>query len=270
MEREITDIPAIADDSLIAVAEQAEKRINAVKKIKMMALKVTNSNDWVDQNGRPYLQTSGAEKIARLFGISWRIEAPEYEPEDNGHFTYTVRGHFSFAGVTIEAIGSRSSKDGFFKRYGKDEKGERVELPVSEIDKADVKKAAYTNCIGNGITRLLGIRNLSWDELQAVGITPSARIEYGGKAGENNELRAKIGTMIMDMAGGDKEKAQDILEALTSFEASDGRMVKGKRSLKEVSDKALGIIYARAKEEYAEWKRTQQTTTEEGACNHLS
>ena len=183
-----TDVPAIADDNLVAIAEKAEKRIDAINKIKRVALKVTNHNDWIDQNGRPYLQTSGAEKVARLFGISWRIDEPEFVQEEDGHFSYTYKGYFSLQGVTIEAIGTRSSKDGFFKKYDyskKDENGKaiRVELPPSEIDKGDVKKAAYTNCIGNGITRLLGIRNLTYDDLKEAGIDVSkiTQVEYKSK-----------------------------------------------------------------------------------------
>ena len=161
-------LPAIADQTLIEVADQAEKRIGAMNKIKRVALKLTNLHDWVNENGRPYLQASGGEKVARLFGISWRIFEPVRESLEGGHFTYTYHGEFSLAGATIEAIGTRSSKDGFFKRYDK----ERVELPPSEIDPGDVKKSAYTNLLGNGITRLLGIRNLTWEDLKEfAGIT---------------------------------------------------------------------------------------------------
>jgi putative AlgH/UPF0301 family transcriptional regulator len=156
----------ILDDTLVSLAEQAEKRINAMKKIKQVSLKLTNRHDWTDQGGKPYLQVSGAEKIARMFGISWRISEPICEQQDGGHFSFTYKGYFSLAGATIEAIGTRNSKDGFFKKYDwskTDEDGNSIkeELPASEIDRGDVKKAAFTNCIGNGIVRLLGLRNLT-------------------------------------------------------------------------------------------------------------
>lgn len=176
-----TGVPALADDTLIQVAERAEKRIEAVNKIKQLALRVTNSHDWVDQGGKPYLQSSGGEKVARLFGISWNISEPVLEAEEGGHFSYTYTGHFSLSGATIEAVGTRSSKDGFFKKYGpKDENGDKTTLPPSEIDKGDVKKSAYTNLIGNGITRLLGIRNLTWEDLEVAGITKGnvGRVDY--------------------------------------------------------------------------------------------
>ena len=167
-------IPMIADDRLIAIADQAEKRIEAVRKILRIALSVTNPHDWVDQNGRPYLQASGGEKVARLFGISWRMSEPILENLEGGHFSFTYTGEFSLGGATITAVGTRSSKDGFFKKYEYDEETKKRigELPPSEIDRGDVKKAAYTNLIGNGVTRLLGIRNLTYDDLKEfAGIT---------------------------------------------------------------------------------------------------
>ena len=192
-------VPALADDTLIQVAERAEKRIAAVNKIKILALQVTNAHDWTDQGGRPYLQASGGEKVARLFGISWTISEPLFEAEEGGHFSYTYTGKFSLSGATIEAVGTRSSKDGFFKKYGKaDENGEKEILPPSEIDKGDVKKSAYTNLIGNGITRLLGIRNLTWEDLAAAGIRKEGvgKVDYktgtgGAKQGVISEAQSK-------------------------------------------------------------------------------
>lgn len=168
MENEIVvsnvEVPAIGDSTLMQLAEQADKRVTALNKIKRAALMSTNPRDWTDQNGNPYLQVSGSEKVARVFGISWKIDDPVFEQEESGHFSYTYKGYFTVAGATIEAIGTRSSKDPFFKRYsGKG--NDRKELPPSEIDKGDLKKAAYTNLLGNGITRLLGLRNLTWEDL---------------------------------------------------------------------------------------------------------
>jgi len=133
------EVPAIGDSTLIALAEQADKRVKALNTIKKAALMATNARDWTDQNGNPYLQVSGSEKVGRIFGISWKIDEPVFEQEESGHFSYTYKGYFTVAGATIEAIGTRSSKDGFFKRYtGKGD--DRKELPPSEIDKGDLKK----------------------------------------------------------------------------------------------------------------------------------
>lgn len=190
VEAEVVDssIVPVASEALVELAAQAERRVEAINKIKQYSLRLTQPGDWIDQNGRPYLQVSGAEKIARLFGISWRIDEPIREELEGGHFIYTYKGYFSLAGAEIEAIGSRSSKDPFFKRYIY-ANGQRKELPPTEIDPGDVKKAAYTNCIGNGITRLLGLRNISYDDLEKVaGIKREqiTHIRYGDKTKQDD------------------------------------------------------------------------------------
>lgn len=173
--KEIEVISPLESDKLVELAANAEKRIEAVKKIKTMALRLTNAHDWTDQGGKPYLQVSGSEKIARLFGISWRFMGDiQRKDEESGHFSFEVPMEFVMQGVSVEFRGSRSSKDPFFSK----KKG--VDIPPSEIDKTDVMKAAITNTIGNGITRLLGLRNLTWEDLKESGIDVSkiGKIEY--------------------------------------------------------------------------------------------
>jgi hypothetical protein len=237
------------------IAEAAEKRIAAVNKIKRLALRVTNSNDWIDQNGRPYLQVSGAEKVARLFGISWQIDEPQFNLEGDGHFDYTYKGSFSLgeSGVKIEAIGSRSSKEGFFcYRY---RNGERISLPPSEIDKGDLKKAAYTNCIGNGITRLLGLRNLTWEDVKGGGIIEEevTKVEYKKEGGKKEETHR----MLVELYG---ENYGLELEKLSGFSTADGKFIAGVKSLQNVSERRLEVIYHKVKKLKEVVKENLQTT----------
>ena len=248
-------LPAIADNTLIAVAEQAEKRVEAMQKIKRMALKLTNPHDWVDENGKPYLQASGGEKVARLFGISWRISEPVKDSIEGGHFTYTYHGEFSLAGASIEAIGTRSSKDGFFKKYewkGEGDKRTRTELPVSEIDPGDVKKSAYTNLLANGITRLLGIRNLTYEDLREfAGITKEqiGAVEYkkGGKPSSAQGKREPInGTELATEA--QVKAIHAILKEKLQIEDELGKMQKVAEILvlKEVPTSASKLTKSQA------------------------
>jgi hypothetical protein len=195
------DLAPIADDFLISMADQAERRIDAVIKIKQVALKVTNARDWTDQNGNPYLQVSGSEKIANLFNMSWRLDVPQYEEEPDGHFTYSIKGTFALGARTIEVEGTRSSKDPFFNRYDYSQPKDAVTkkhpvLPPHTIDKGDVKKAALTNLYGNGITRMLGIRNLTWEDLEKyAGITQKmieGKISYNQR--EAGDVKPPIAT----------------------------------------------------------------------------
>ena len=252
-------ISAISDDSIIAISEKAEKRIEAVRKMKQMSLKVTNPSDWIDQQGKPYLQASGSEKVARLFGISWQIDEPTKEIEEGGHFNYTSKGYFSLSGATIECIGTRSSKDGFFKKYKYNKDGTKTELPLSAIDSTDVKKAALTNLIGNGITRLLGIRNLTYEDLNEAGIDVNkiGKVEYKSKgkgqtskpASEKKQLtpeQTKLWAALVLHCGNDLEKVKATLKEKTSFPVSSGKdkgkIVPGKDSIYDVSDKQAQTV----------------------------
>lgn len=165
---------------IIEIAEVADRRVEAINRIKLAALRTTNANDWVDEGGRPYLQASGAEKIARVFGVSWRIEPPQAEFLPDGHFCYVVHGTFTLGGASIDAIGYRASNDPFFTvRW--DQGGKKITLSPADVDRGNVMRAAYTNCIINGITRILGIRNLTWSELAPLGIIPETRVQYKDK-----------------------------------------------------------------------------------------
>ena len=235
------NLPALADDSLLRVAEMAEKRIEAVIKIKQMALKVTNPGDWIDQSGRPYLYVSGSEKIANLFNISWQINEPEVETESDGHFTYTFRGTFRIPGRSITAEGSRSSKDPFFKKYDWVD-GKKIEKPISAIDRRDVRMAAMTNLFGNGITRILGIRNLSYEDLaEYAGITKDMieKVDYG--KGVRKDVRAPLKQPVKkkDASPNGKDKS-DQKEITVETGVSD---VSIKEGINEKTDQPYTLYY---------------------------
>jgi len=229
-------------DILLTAVKEAESRIEAINKIKKIALKVTNAGDWVDMGGKPYLQSSGAEKIARLFGISWRIEEPLFEHEADGHFSYTYKGFFSFKSITIEAIGVRSSKDPFFRRYDK----QGNPLPPTEIDKGDVKKAAYTNCIANGITRLLGIRNLTWEDLAEAGLKKESVSSVGYRK-EITDMHQKVEDALTTLAGNDDAKKKEFLKQVTTFTDQKGVLHAGKELVEELSEKQAQAAYGKLK-----------------------
>lgn len=178
--------PVISNDMLLQVADNAERNIEAINKIKRLALRTTNARDWVEMGDAPYLEGSGAEKIARLFGISWRTKEPVFEQLEGGHYMYTYTGEFSMGISVIEAEGMRSSKDPFFTKYEygdidpETNKKKRIVLPPSEIDRGNVKMSAYTNMIANGVKRILGLRNLTWEDLAEAGITKEMvqRVEF--------------------------------------------------------------------------------------------
>ena len=252
--------PIVYDDTIIGIAENAERRIAAVNKIKLIALKVTNVNDWVDQNGKPYLQVSGAEKIARLFGISWTVEQQDKDIAGDGHVTFNYKGVFRMGNASVEAIGTRASNDQFFSVRYKD--GARVERPPTEIDMADVKKSAYTNCIGSGITRLLGIRNMTWEELETSGIRKesSGKVPYAQAEMSEKTISHKdeIIKMLSEMCKDDPELIKKGLKKITTFQGKDGATVDGADDIEKLSEKRIEVTYGKVKKEFDAWKEKQE------------
>lgn len=196
--RDITDLTerpqgsALLDsnpDNIIYLAERADKYIAAMNKIMTAALKITNELDWCLIGGTPYLQESGATKVARLFGISIQVIGnPAIEVDRDGYKTYTYRARFMLRDQYVECEGSRSASEEFFAGKGKTKKPD-------EIDDRDVKMAAYTNCVNNGIKRLIpNLRNIDVATLEAAGL----------KVGEIRGYTFKDGSK-----GGASKKAED-------------------------------------------------------------
>lgn len=172
-------------DNILAVAERADKMVCALNKIMSAALKVTTTKDWVLIGGTPYLQEAGATKVARLFGISTRIcdGFPVVARGEDGYPVYKYRMRFSMGKQSIEAEGMRSAGDEFFA--GKDKS-----KPIDQIPLDDVERAAYTNCMNNGIKRIIpGLRNLDISDLEAAGISPKNGYTFkqGGKGGNSGK-----------------------------------------------------------------------------------
>ena len=185
-------------DNILQVAERADKMVTALNKIMAAALKITTERDWCIIGGSPYLQESGAAKVARLFGIGWQILDQRAEYDSEGYPTYSYRMAFSMGGIRIECDGSRSARDEFFagKRTDRDGNPKKQKSP-DEIDIRDVKQAAYTNCLNNGIKRILpGLRNLDVSDLEAAGMNSQKLSGYtfrdGSKGGKGRSTEDMV------------------------------------------------------------------------------
>lgn len=168
-------------DNILYLADKAEKYIEAMNRIMDAALRITNELDWVLIGGKPYLQESGTTKVARLFGISIQlIGKPTVEVDADGYKTYTYKARFMLKDQFIECEGSRGMKEDFFAKQGKDKPLKKPD----EIDDRDVKMAAYTNCLNNGIKRLIpNLRNIDVATLERAGLDVSKIGGYTFKDG---------------------------------------------------------------------------------------
>ena len=179
-------------DNILYLAEQADKYIAAMNRIMDAALKITCELDWVLIGGKPYLQESGATKVARLFGISIQLlGTPTVSVDNDGYKTFTYKARFMLKDQFIECEGSRSMKEDFFAKQGKDKPLKKPD----EIDERDVKMAAYTNCMNNGIKRLIpNLRNIDVETLERAGLDSKKISGYvfkeGARGGNTKDAEA--------------------------------------------------------------------------------
>lgn len=181
-------------DNILYLAEKADKYIAAMNKIMTAALKITTEYDWVIIGGQPYLQESGATKCARLFGISIQlIGNPIVSVDSEGYKTYTYKARFYLREQFVECEGSRSMKEDFFASAGKEKDGTPKPLKKpDEIIERDVMMAAYTNCLNNGIKRLIpGLRNIDIKTLEEAGLDTSKIRGYTFKDGSKGGASKK-------------------------------------------------------------------------------
>lgn len=163
-----------------------EARNKAFERLITYALGATKPEHWFDQQGKPYLGAAGSEVVARRCAVrvsDVRREKTASSDDKGAFYIYVYEGTFSLPGGmdSVEALGTCSSRDTFL---GTETKSGRE---LSEIDEGNVMKAAYSNMIVNGVTRLLGLRGLSWDTLSKFGITSdgASKVTYnsGAKGG---------------------------------------------------------------------------------------
>lgn len=269
-EEESNSILAVDNiDRLLKQASQADKALEALKKVMLAALKITTENDWVLIGGKPYLQESGATKIGKLSGISWKIISTEITVDAEGYKTFYYRMKFFDQSTSIEADGSRNMKDDFFAKQK-----DGLKKP-DEIDERDVKAAAYTNCVNTGIKRMIpGLRGLEKHNLTEAGLNVDKLKGYDFNSTtpkemneESKNLKNEIARMIKEASGGDVEVARKLIKKYTSFEKSDGSLFEGYDDINKVSEKSMSITYSKVKKGYEDWKLKQEGVPNDSSGN---
>lgn len=260
----IKQLPMDSTGSLQQAVDRAEKYLKLNDSIRRLAVNLTNVNDWIDQNGNPYLEWSGASKIANAFGVSVTGTVCEKETikDDKGEYiNYFYTGTGTWNGRETQETGSGSTRDAFFG------KANGVWLPLSEIDLTDIRKKAMTNFFNRLIKTLLGL-SYTWEEIAEItggkitrekctGVTYD-KGKQGGKAdtdAKTPEKRASIRKWILDMCHGDAEIAKDLLADKTKWTDPKGAQVAGKRNVDDLSEKQVIYLYSKLEKEYKEFEK---------------
>lgn len=224
---------------------------------------LTLPSDWVDMDGKPYLQGTGAERLRQKFGLT--LSAPkvtrEIREDSRGPY-YRYRYECVVQGphaAPMTAVGLCSARDKFFGFR----KGEWI--PVDEVNENHIEMKAMNNMLVNAVTRSLGLRGLTWDILTKAGIKKRevSSVEYKGKTaekgsdgrGEMTAEKQELRQMIIDIAEAYKAQGQTrdphtLLEEYSSFKGKDGNTVKGKRNVQELSEKAASVTKDRVRKDW--------------------
>jgi len=260
--KDVIAVPNAQDNEVLAVEPgieliitNAEKQVKVLEKILAIAIQRTNHHDWTDMQGKPYLTSSGAEKLMPLFGVSLSdtVSNKTYSKDEKGdYYIYQYKGTFFWKGGSIEALGACSSRDKFFAW---DSKAQTFKA-LPEVDETNIMKAAYSNMMVNGITRLLGIRNLTWEQLKKYGIDKNqvSKVEYRNSGTtvtpDEKKKQDEIISMLLEICNNDKKEAATFLATLTRFKGKDGKMVEGISDPRKLTGKRLDIAHANVKKEY--------------------
>lgn len=192
----------------------------------------TNPRDWVRMCSKSrgesyYLQASGAQKIRPIWGVYYRNRVVTREDFPDGSYAYIVSGVcgsqildklFFGKETLVEIEGGRSSKDSFFT--GKD--------GMTTPDPLDVRKSAIANWEARAITALLGLKNMTAEDLQKNGINPQevGGFEFkegatgGGQENLISEAQRKRFYAICKQAGLRDEWVKEQLKARWGYDSS--------------------------------------------------
>ena len=242
--------------------ESASMFLSMQDKIRKMSIKLTNQNDWIAEGGKPYLQWTGASKIAAAFGVSYddlRFEKETIKDEIGEYINFHALATVRWNGRAVPEIGTGSTRDSFFGKRNKQW------IPISEIDLNNIKKKAVTNMLNRGIKSLLGL-SFTWEEIESYsdgaikksgvsGVT-FEKGKKGGKIPEEFDVidkRSQIRSMLLEIHMNDKKKASDFLFDLTDNPAKG---YAGKRTVDDLTTGQIIWIHRTIKKQWDDARKS--------------
>lgn len=241
--------------SLEKAVEGAERYVNLMDKIRLMAIRLLSPVDVSNQGGKPYIEKSGCDKIAAAFGVQLYdvdIMRENLTDEQGDYFVYTCSGRGHWNNHHESEIGVCSSRDDFFGSK-KSENG-KVYKPLSEVDVCDIKKKAFTNFANRIIKKLIGL-SFTWEELAELSknkissdTAQSVAFGKGSKGGNTDspatkKLRDECRAMLLKLNDGNEAAARAMLIEDTAFTGKDGNVVSGKDNVAKLSEKQIEFLH---------------------------
>ena len=73
----------------------------------------------------------------------------------------------------------------------------------------------------------------------------------------DHSQRVDIGNMLLEMCGS-KDEAAAMLQILTSFKNKEGKQIKGRDSVKALSEKQVPVVYRKVRDQFEKWQAVQE------------
>lgn len=246
------------DKALVAV----EARLEFVDKLRTFTLRRTRATDWSIQSDarkgtkRTYLGESGVQRFRAAFGMyEGKMQSDGSTISDLSSYTVDSAGarrdrtSAKFFEPPISFIwfeGTVGSKllnvEAWFQGAVKVEEGF-----WSKDDIHNFYKKAQANFIGRAFRKLLGLENISLDELKTAGINiddiPSIDRVTTEKAASADAV--ELHKMLLALNEGNPKKAEDYLFAMTNSDK-----YKGKRTASSLTDNQMKWILPKVRSEH--------------------
>lgn len=251
-----TVVPAAVDIEEFA---KAAAHLKMFEKLRDIALALTKPTDWHFFGDRPWPQRGAVEKISRALGLNLEIyrgtDGSPYvkrfaQDEKGAYYIVTVSGTIRGQWGDLEAMGFTSSRDLFFAADGKDDEGNVVYKPFSQIKEENIIQAAYTNFVANAVMRYVGISGFTRADLERVygaGAVSTTKFAEGREkktevdtATRTTQLK-RLWAICLVSCEGLESKAADLIEKLSGFEGKDGKRVPGLRDPAKLTPGRLNV-----------------------------
>jgi hypothetical protein len=250
---ELVAVPTVQTAVEIDAFTKAAVHLQMFEKLREVALKMTRPHDWHFFGDKPWPQRGAVEKISRALGLSLELQRqPDGTPytkrmaqdELGGYYIITVSGKIRGQWGDLEAVGFTSSRDQFFAADGRDDEGNIVYKPLSQVKEENIIQAAYTNFVANAVSRYVGLSSYTREDLEKVygKGTVSGHAYKESKAKTTTESVAsstsdmkRLWAICLVMSDGLESEAQSLLAQMSQFTGKDGKVIAGLRDVSKLS-----------------------------------
>lgn len=248
-----------------------DKAFQLIDKLKNYCLKRLSTNSITNEGGKPYIGENGVAIFDSPFCIyeknlkGWTVKSNGIQiPIDDPAAFQGDLIAIKYEGVVGSlTLGVEATFEGGVY-FGDSEAGKKDRAFHDKEDFLFFAKKAKANWRGRARRKLLGLDNVTWEDLEKAGIKKDSCQQVAYKKGSadaspeqqasEDKIRQEISRMLAEFLD-DPESRSNHLEELTSFKGRDGKTVSGVRNPNKLSGKRLEITHDKVKKWHDELRK---------------